>query len=157
MLNGKRGWKNLWKTMSSRVQGREIGLTYISSKIKSYFSFIQRYIITNLGLNSYNKKFLYTAVGALGSTHDAQNTSTYVSIQKNNKWRAIPDHQLVLRNFITYHLLLLGTALSQSFLGRWRTIKEKWLIFNKVTSKNNFVVPRWKCIWHVKRVLAYLV
>ena len=45
---------------------------YVGSKLKSYFSFKKRYSMSNLRLVSYNKKFLYCAVGALGSTHDAR-------------------------------------------------------------------------------------
>ena len=45
---------------------------YVGSKLKSYFSFKKRYSMSNLRLVSYNKKFLYWAVGALGSTHDAR-------------------------------------------------------------------------------------
>ena len=45
---------------------------YVGSKLKSYFSFKKRYSMSNLRLVSYNKKFLYSAVGALGSTHDAR-------------------------------------------------------------------------------------
>ena len=44
---------------------------YINSQLKNYFSFKERYSMTNLGLIGYNKRFLYTAVGAPGSTHDA--------------------------------------------------------------------------------------
>ena len=45
---------------------------YVGSKLKSYFSFKKRYSMSNLRLVSYNQKFLYCAVGALGSTHDAR-------------------------------------------------------------------------------------
>ena len=37
---------------------------YVSSKLKSCFSFKKRYSMSNLGLVSYNKKFLYCTVGA---------------------------------------------------------------------------------------------
>ena len=41
---------------------------YVSSKLRSYFSFKNRCGTSNLGLKSYNRKFLYCAVGAPGST-----------------------------------------------------------------------------------------
>ena len=72
---------------------------YISLKLKSYFSFKKRYTMTNLGLISYNKRFLYAAVGVLGSTHDARlfrHTSLYKAIISG---RAIPDCQLKLGDF----------------------------------------------------------
>ena len=43
---------------------------YVSSKLKSYFSFKKRCSMSNPGLVSYSKTFLYCAVGAPGSTHD---------------------------------------------------------------------------------------
>ena len=55
---------------------------YVSSKLKSCFSFKKRYCMSNLGLVSYNKKFLYCAVGAPGSTHATQ--LRYLS--KNSYW-----------------------------------------------------------------------
>ena len=45
---------------------------YISSKLKNFFSFKKRYTMTKMGLIGYNKRFLYAAVGAPGSTHDAR-------------------------------------------------------------------------------------
>ena len=39
---------------------------YINSHLKNYFSFKKRHSMTNLGLIGYNKRFLYTAVGAPG-------------------------------------------------------------------------------------------
>ena len=55
---------------------------YVSSKIKSYFSFKKRYTMLSLGLVGYN---LYAAVGAPGSTHDTRilkSTRLYQSILK---------------------------------------------------------------------------
>ena len=45
---------------------------YISSKLKSFYSFKKRYTMSSMGLIGYNKCFLYAAVGAPGSTHDAR-------------------------------------------------------------------------------------
>ena len=45
---------------------------YINSQLKNYFSFKKRYSMMNLGLIGYNKRFLYAAVGAPGSNHDAR-------------------------------------------------------------------------------------
>lgn len=47
---------------------------YISFKLKNYFSLKRRYSISNMGLTGFNKSFLYAAVGASGSTHDARLT-----------------------------------------------------------------------------------
>ena len=45
---------------------------YINNQLKNYFSFKKRCSMMNLGLIGYNKRFLYAAVGAPGSTHDAR-------------------------------------------------------------------------------------
>ena len=45
---------------------------YVSSKLKTFYSFKKRYTMSSLGLVGYNKRFLYAAVGAPGSTHDAR-------------------------------------------------------------------------------------
>ena len=42
---------------------------YINSQLKNYFSFKKRYCMTNLNLIGYNKRFLYAAMDAPGSTH----------------------------------------------------------------------------------------
>ena len=64
---------------------------YINSQLKNHFSFKERYSMTNLGLIGYNKRFLYAAVGAPGSTHDARllkDSSIYSDIINGN---VIPD------------------------------------------------------------------
>ena len=64
---------------------------YINSQLKNHFSFKERYSMTNLDLIGYNKRFLYAAVGAPGSTHDARllkDSSIYSDIINGN---VIPD------------------------------------------------------------------
>ena len=81
---------------------------YISSKLKSYFSFKKRYTMTNLSLISYDKRFLYAPVGAPGSTHDARllrHTSLYKEVISGG---AIPYHQRVLGDFDTVPLVTIG-------------------------------------------------
>ena len=45
---------------------------YISSKLNIFFSFKKRYTMIKCDLVGYNKRFLYAAVGAPASTHDAR-------------------------------------------------------------------------------------
>ena len=64
--------------------------------------------MTNLGLISYNKRFLYAAVGAPGSTHDARllrHTSLYKEVISGG---AIPYRQRVLGDFDTVALVTIG-------------------------------------------------
>ena len=69
---------------------------YVSSKLKSYFSFKKRYSMSHLGLVSYNKKFLYCAVGAPRSTHDARMLRNSAIYQKIVAGHAIPDRVIDL-------------------------------------------------------------
>ena len=62
-------------------------------KLKSYFSFKIRCSMSILRLVSYKKKFLYFAVGAPGSTHDARilrNSAIYQKIitGHTNSWES---------------------------------------------------------------------
>ena len=43
----------------------------VNSQLKANFSFKKKYTVNNLALTSNNKRFLYAAVGAPGTTHDA--------------------------------------------------------------------------------------
>ena len=45
---------------------------HVSSQLKSNYSFKKMYTVNNLALTSYNKRFLYAAVGGPGSAHDAR-------------------------------------------------------------------------------------
>ena len=45
---------------------------HVESQLKANFSLKKKYTVNNLALTSYNKRFLYAAIGAPGSTHDAR-------------------------------------------------------------------------------------
>ena len=45
--------------------------SYMSSKLKSFYSFKRRHSMSNLRLVGYNKSLLYCSVDTLGSTHDS--------------------------------------------------------------------------------------
>ncbi|CAH3030183.1 unnamed protein product [Porites evermanni] len=45
---------------------------YVSTKLKNYFSFKKRYSVSSLGFIASNKRFLWAAVGAPGSTHESR-------------------------------------------------------------------------------------
>ena len=52
--------------------------------------------MSNLGLESYNKKFLYCAAGAPGSTHDARMLRNSAIYQKTVTGHVIPDRVIDL-------------------------------------------------------------
>ena len=45
---------------------------YVSTRLKNFYSFKERYMISNMGLIGHNKRFLAATVNAPGSTHDAR-------------------------------------------------------------------------------------
>ena len=69
---------------------------YVSSKLKSCFSFKKRYSMSNLGLVSYNKKFLYCAVRTRGSTHDARMLRNSAIYQKKFTGHTVPGRVINL-------------------------------------------------------------
>ena len=82
----------------------------VSSKLKSYYSFKKKYTVNNLGLVSYNKRFLYAAVGSPGSAHDAsllKSASIYSDIING---LVIPDRKMVLENFGEIPLVTIGES-----------------------------------------------
>ena len=45
---------------------------YVSTTMKNFYSYKKRYSVTNMGFIGYNKRFMWAAVGAPGSTHDSR-------------------------------------------------------------------------------------
>ena len=76
----------------------------------------KKYTVNNLALTSYNKKFLYAAVGGPGSAHDARmlKESSFSDDVLNGE--AIPDKKVVLGNFGQIPLIT-ETALFQDSPG----------------------------------------
>ena len=76
---------------------------YISSKLKNFSSFKKRYTMTNLDLVGYNKRFLYAAVGAPGSPHDARLLKGSSIFNKILKGDVLPDRVISLGDFGLCH------------------------------------------------------
>ena len=81
---------------------------YVSSKLKSYFSFKKRYSMSNLGLVSYNNKFLYCEFRAPGSTHNAGILRNFAIYQKIATGHAIPDRVIDLGQHGKIPLITVG-------------------------------------------------
>ena len=109
---------------------------YTTTKLKPYFSFKKRYSVSNMGLVSHNKRFLYAAVGAPGSTHDSRllkNTRLY---QQLTNGEILPDKYLNLGNAGEIPLVTIGDSafpqhswLLKSYKEDTKVDKEKY--FNK--------------------------
>ena len=57
---------------------------YVSTKLKNFYSFKKLYSVSSMGFIGSNKRFLWAAVGAPGSTHDSRllkSCSLYNEIQ----------------------------------------------------------------------------
>ena len=74
---------------------------YVCSKPKSYFSFKKRYTVSNLALVGYNKRILYAAAGAPGSTHDARMLKNTQLYQKICEGDTIPKLNICLEGAVT--------------------------------------------------------
>ena len=72
---------------------------YISTKLKNFYSFKKRYSVTNMGFIGHNKRFMWAAVGAPGSTHDSRllkNCNIYSDI---NNGHVLPNKSLSLNSY----------------------------------------------------------
>ena len=79
-------------------------------QIKNYFSFKKRYSVSSMGFIASNKRFLWAAVGAPGSTHDSRllrNCPLYKKIQKGN---VFPNNLLHLRNYGSIPVTTVGNS-----------------------------------------------
>ena len=82
----------------------------VSSKLKGYYSFKKKYTIDNLGLASHNKRFLYAAVGAPGSTHDARLLKSASLYNEIIGGPVITDRKVALGNFGEIPLVTIGDS-----------------------------------------------
>ena len=88
---------------------------YINSQLKNHFSFKKRYSMTSLSLIGYNKRILYAAVVAPGSTHDARllkESSIYSDIINEN---LIPDRVEQLGDFGKIPIVTIGDSAFPQF------------------------------------------
>ena len=88
---------------------------YISSKLKIFFSFKKRYTMTNLDLVGYNKRFLYAALGAPGSPHDARLLKGSSIFNKILKGDVLPDRVISLGDFGYVPLVTVGDSVFPQF------------------------------------------
>ena len=66
--------------------------------------------MSNLALTSYNKRFLYAAVGAPGSTHDARMLKESSFFDEVLSGRALPDQKINLGGFGDIPLVTIGDS-----------------------------------------------
>ena len=132
----------------------------INSTEKCNFSFKKKYTTNNLALTSYNKRFLYAAVGAPGCTHDARmlkESSFYDEILNGN---CLPDRKIALGDYGDIPLVTIGDSAFPRFSWLIKCYNEntrnpqqryfnKSLCSARVVSENNYgmLKGRWRFLY----------
>ena len=83
---------------------------YISCTKKSFYSFKKRYSVTNMGFIGFNKRFMWAAIGAPGSTHDSRllkNSQIYSQIENGD---IFPNQSLNLSPYGEIPLTTVGDS-----------------------------------------------
>lgn len=83
---------------------------YVSTHIKNYFSFKKRYSVTNMGLIGHNKRFLWAAVGAPGSTHDSRLLKSCAIYDKIEEGTVMPNRMMRLPDCGTIPFTTVGDS-----------------------------------------------
>ena len=95
--------------------------------------------MTNLGLIDYNKRFLYTAVGAPRSTHDARLLKVSSICSNILNGNVIPDRVVQLRDFGVKPLVTIGVSAFQQFTWLIKAYNENRRVIRKIISASNCV------------------
>lgn len=142
---------------------------HVTTNLKNFYSFKNRYTITSMGLVGCNKRFFYLTTGAPGSTHDARllrNSPIFTQICKGEK---IPKKTICLDEEIgDIPLVTIGDSafpslewLIKSFNENTRDPKERY--FNKklrsarVVTENAYgmLKGRWRFIFKMCEAKLY--
>ena len=89
---------------------------HVSSQLKANFS-SKKSTVNNLASTSYNKRFLYAAVAATGSTHGARMLKESSFFDEVLSGTALPDRKIDLGDFGNILLVTVGTVFLLVFQG----------------------------------------
>ena len=81
---------------------------HVACRLKNYFIFKNKYIITNMGLILRNKRFLHLTTGASGSTHNTglvRYSTLFKDIQGGG---GVPNKSIILGDFGEILLVTIG-------------------------------------------------
>ena len=116
--------------------------------------------MNNLGIVSYNKRFLYAVVGAPGGTHDVRLLKLASIYNDTINGLIILDHQIALGNFGEIPLVTIEDSaflrfswLIKSYMENTKDKQQKY--FNKGLRGTRIVTE--KCIWYLERTVAISV
>jgi hypothetical protein len=133
---------------------------HVESQLKSNFSFKKKYTVNNLALTTYNKRFLYAAVGAPGSTHDARMLKESSFFDEVLNGRVLPDRKINLGDFGDIPLVTIGDSAFPRFSWLVKCYNEntrdqqqryfnKMLCSARVVSENTYgmLKGRWRFLY----------
>ena len=95
---------------------------YVSTQLKNFYSYKRRYSVTNMAFIGYNKHFMWSAVGAPGSTHDSRLLQSCHIYHKIADGHVLPSMSLNLR---PYGKITFTTVGDSAFLMAFKTI-QRW-------------------------------
>ena len=126
---------------------------YVSTKLTNYFNFKKRYSVSSLGFTASNKRFLWAAVGAPGSTHDSRllkSCDLFADIQQG---RIFPSSVLRTREYGD----ILFTTVGDSAFPCYTWLMKPYSESTRDPRKRYLKKRLWSarivsaCLWHVKR------
>ena len=79
-------------------------------QLKTNFKLKTKYTVNNLALTSYNNTFLYAAVGASETTHDASMLNKSSLFYDVPSGRALPDRKVNLSDIVDIPLVTIGDS-----------------------------------------------
>ena len=79
-------------------------------QLKTNFKLKTKYMVNNLALTSYNNTFLYAAVGASETTHDASMLNKSSLFYDVPSGRALPDRKVNLSDIVDIPLVTIGDS-----------------------------------------------
>ena len=72
---------------------------YVTTKLKNFYSYKKRYSVTNMALIGHNKRFMFAAVGAPGSTHDSRLLKSCDIFSEIENGHVLPNSRLNLHPY----------------------------------------------------------
>jgi hypothetical protein len=140
---------------------------FVTTKLKNFYSYKKRYTVTNMALIGHNKRFMFAAVGAPGSTHDSRLLKSCDIFSEIENGHILPHGSLNLSPFGEIPFVTVGDSafpnrcwLLKPYANETRVHKESY--FNKrlcsarVVSEHAFgmLKGRWRYLY--KRTECHL-
>ena len=83
---------------------------YVSTKLKNFYSYKKRYSVTNMGFIGHNKRFMWAAVGAPGSTRDSRLLRSCGIYSEIEAGHVLPHRSLNLHPSVEIPFTIVGNS-----------------------------------------------